>query len=121
MNYLRLLYKTQPKDFKRTIDGKEYDIILSVVGVFDTQKVLWQYYYGSFVLINNNHYITNDCSTYTGITTLGTVSSISAFCHKTKSIEEGKRWCEDFKEKWETASNDLIPERREKKLNELLK
>lgn len=121
MKYIRQLHKVKPTGFTRYFDGKSYDIYLSVFGIFDTEKVHWQYYYSSFYDNGNHTYMTNDCSKINANSSYANLSNISAYGFPCKTPEEGLKWCEDFKIKWETGTNDLLTEVRDKKLNEILK
>ena len=119
MKYIRQLHKLKPSGFTRTIDNKQVDIYLSVFGIFDTEKVHWSYYYCSCYDSGNHTYMTNDCSKSPSSSCYANSTNM-AYAYTCKTPEEGLKWCEDFKMKWETGSNDLISEVRDKKLNEIL-
>lgn len=38
-----------------------------------------------------------------------------------QTFEEGRKFCDEFKMKWETGSNNTTSEQRDKKLEEILK
>jgi hypothetical protein len=120
MKYLRQLHNVKPNGFTRTLDGKTLDIYLSVFGIFDTERVSWSYYYSSCYDSAGHTYITNDCAKMTSTTAYANVMNISSYGHSVKNPEDGVKFCEEFKMKWETGSNDLISEIRDKKLNQLL-
>ena len=124
-SYNKVLHTIKPKDLKkRIISGStatEYDIYLAIVGIFETKKAHWVHYLVSAFTLNNKMYITNDvCDiSYTEYND-ATINNIQAYGRKIQSIEEGLKWAEDFKVKWETGSNDTIAEKRDQKLNEIL-
>jgi hypothetical protein len=118
--YSRVIKKIKPSGWTRTFEGKSYDLYLAVIGIFNTEKVHWTYYYGSFVDIGSNMYVTNDCTKCPYNHNVASLTSIESYCNVLKTQEEGIKWCEDFKMKWETGSNDLVSEVRDKKLNEIL-
>jgi hypothetical protein len=120
MKYSRQLHKVKPSGFTRTIDSKPFDIYLSVFGIFDTEKANWTYYYTSCCDNGGHIYMTNDCSKASTNLYTANVINISAYAHSCKTPEDGLKWCEDFKMKWDTGSNDLISEVRDKKLDQLL-
>lgn len=123
MKYLRQIHKTKLNGFTRQIENKKVDVYLAVYGIFDTEKVHWEYYYVSvYDLQNGMSKMTNDCSpkmfptdSYVG------VENLKSYGNSCKKPEDGLKWCEEFKIKWESGSNDLISEVRDKKLNEILK
>ena len=119
-NYSRVIKKIKPSGWTRIIEGKSYDIYLAVIGIFNTEKVHWTYYYGSFIDGGSTMYITNDCSKISYSHTVASVTTINQYCNLIKTQEEGIKWCDDFKMKWDTGSNDLVSEVRDKKLNEIL-
>jgi hypothetical protein len=71
-------------------------------------------------------YVTNDCTkspyghNILSLTSAEHILKIEQCCNLVKTQEEGIKWCEDFKMKWDTGSNDLVSEVRDKKLNEIL-
>lgn len=123
MKYCRQIHQIKPNGFSRTIDNKKVDVYLAVYGIFDTEKVHWDYYYVSaYDLQNGLVKMTNDCSPKlgTGGCYIG-ADNLKFWGTQCKTPEEGVKWCENFKMKWETGSNDLVSEVRDKKLNEILK
>jgi hypothetical protein len=109
--YSRVIKKIKPSGWTRTFDGKSYDLYLAVIGIFNTEKVHWTYYYGSFT--DNTHgvmILTNDCTKSPYGQNNSSISSIEQCCNLVKTQEEGIKWCEDFKMKWDTGSNDLVSE-----------
>jgi hypothetical protein len=124
--YSRVIKKIKPSGWNRSIEGKSYDIYLAVIGIFNTEKVHWTYHYGSFIDIGSTMYVTNDCTkspyghNILSLTGAEHILKIEQYCNVVKTQEEGIKWCEDFKMKWDTGSNDLVSEVRDKKLNEIL-
>jgi len=131
MKYEKLLYKATPKDFKRKFEygmstgSSIVDINIHLYGIFDTNIVKWTYFISSVVQHGNSNYISNDIqsgsSKISGQFTTHSVFNIETFGLQFKSKEEAIKWVEDFKMKWETGSNDLVSEQRDKKLDEILK
>ena len=119
-NYSRVIKKIKPNGWTRTIEGKSYDIYLAVIGIFNTEKVHWTYYYGSFIDSSSTMYMTNDCTKLPYSHSVASLGAINQSCNVVKTVEEAIKWCEDFKMKWDTGSNDLVSEVRDKKLNEIL-
>ena len=95
----RLLYKAEIKDYKFGI----HDIKLGVYGLFNTEKVFWNYYVISYYLDANNYIKLSEdiCGRYLD----GTYDNIKYFGKKFNTIEEGKKFIEEYKCKWETGSN----------------
>ena len=120
MNYSRIIRKIKPNGLVRVHENKQY-IYLAVIGIFDTNKVHWDYYYASMIDVGGSNFITNDCTKYPASALHLTVQSLISYCTKVQTEEEATKWCEDFKMKWETGSNDLLTESRDKKINEILK
>ena len=119
MLYHRIISKVEPKDMVRNI-GPNLNlsqIIIGIIGIFDTETVKWKYYISSFVNSSSTIYLTTElCKSYCSMST----STIGQCCKEVKTIEEGEKFISEFKMKWETGSNDLISEQRDKKLNEIL-
>jgi hypothetical protein len=121
MYYIKQLHKVNPSGLKRTYDNVSYDVHLSVYGIFDTHAVNWTYYICSYIDKGNTLYLTDDIRTTNNSQSYMCVSSITSCGKKVNSSEEGLKFIEEFKMKWETGSNDLLSEVRDKKLNEILK
>lgn len=100
---------------------KKFDLELSVYGLFDPQKVHWDYYLIShYTGQNNTVMITDDvCSNSYSIE--ATYDNIKKYGKKINSIAEGEKYCQEFKMKWDSGSNNTTAEQRDKKLDELLK
>lgn len=119
MLYHRIISKVEPKGMVRQVTNSSNQINIGVIGIFDTEQVKWKYYIASFLLINsgNTIYLTSELSKSNSIIS---VNSIGQYCREVKTIEDGNKFISEFKMKWETGSNDLVSEQREKKLDELL-
>lgn len=122
--YHRVLSKVAPSDMKRSVNNGLFQVYLVTFGIFDTQSAHWNYYLTSCIDKNNEVYLTDEICKFTGVTTnmtLATTGSIQIYGREIKTQEEGIKWSEEFKMKWESGSNDLLSEVRDKKLNEILK
>lgn len=110
----KLLYKAEIKDYK----FGSHDIKLGVYGLFNTEKVLWTYYVISYYLDANNYIKLSEdiCGRYID----GTYDNIRSFGKKFDTIEEGKKFIEEYKCKWETGSNETTQEIRDKKIGDIL-
>lgn len=118
MLYHRIISKVEPKDMVRHITNNGNDqIIIGVIGIFDTEVVRWKYYISSFIKTTNAMYLTTELCKSNSVMS---PSTITQSCKEVKTIEEGDKLILEFKMKWETGSNDLISEQRDKKLNEIL-
>lgn len=97
------------------IDVPDLYCKLAVYGIFDTQKVHWDYYAVS-TGTNGRTFSQHICSTYTEIDE----SSIRRYGKAFEYKEDAMKYIDDFKTKWETGSNQTVQEKREEKLNDLL-
>lgn len=100
------------------LNGK--DLELGVYGLFNTDKVLWTYFMISYYISgNNNLYLTNDvCSCFS--VQEATYENIRKYGKSCNTVEDGKKYLDDFKMKWDSGSNNTTSEMRDKKLNEIL-
>jgi|LakMenEpi03Aug12_release.lakeMendotaPanAssembly.Ray.scaffolds.fasta_scaffold297844_3 hypothetical protein len=119
MKYERLLKNFTPKGLVKRFSTDQ--IYLGIWGIFDTTKALWTYYRVSYVSVSGKIYLTPDICTSTDSLTGGSIENLIKYGIKINSVEEGEEWCETFKTKWESGSNDAISEQRDKKLEEILK
>jgi hypothetical protein len=93
---------------------------LSVYGVFDTLKVEWKYYViSSYNRPNNSFTLTTDVCTCS-FNLEATFDNIIKYGKKVETKEDGVKFSQEYKIKWETGSNNTIQEVREQKLDELL-
>lgn len=109
-----MLYTTNPKDYKT--NGN--DIHLGVYGIFNTEKSLWTYHVISYYSqASGTIRLTEDiCGRYLD----ATYDSIKSYGKKFDSVEEGRKFIDEYKCKWETGSNDTTQEIRDKKIGEIL-
>ena len=113
--------------FLHTIDIKDFkcegsDVILSVFGIFNTEKVSCKYYTISHIPNNKGGFtLTQDlCPGITVYDSSGTLNNVGRFGKQFDNSEEGLIFIQDFKDKWEFGSNDTRQGNRDKKLDELL-
>ena len=107
-------------DVKGIRNGK--DLTIGVYGIFNTEKVIWTYFVISWV--NNaagNMILTDDISYLPYSTYEATYESIRKFGKSVQTVQDGEKYCQEFKMKWESGSNNTTAEMRDKKLDELLK
>jgi hypothetical protein len=109
----KFLYSTKIKDY---ITSRGDQIEFSVYGVFDTTKVLWDYY----VISHVNNKLTSDlCNLH--LMNVDSITTSNVRCgRKFETKEKGIEFIQDFKIKWETGSNDSKSELRDKKINEII-
>ena len=110
----KMIYTTLPKDYKT--NGN--DIHLGVYGIFNTEKVLWTYHVISYYnKANGSMQLTDDiCGRYLD----ATYDSVKSYGKRFDTAEEGRKFIEEYKVKWETGSNDTTQEIRDKKIGEIL-
>jgi len=134
MTKSRFLYSVDLQGYERY--GRK--ISLNVVGLFNTHDVSWNYYVvstfnrsGLFIdnfSINfgNRMFITDDVvADYKNISSSGVslidVTKISRFgIDFDDDLELAKKYVDDFKLKWETGSNNISQEIRDKKLKDII-
>lgn len=115
----KILYSIKVDGLKSGHD----DVYVGVYGVFTTTQGSgqWLYYLVSYK---------NDVSSSLGIrltpdwhiySVTATVDVVESQAKKIDSVEAGKQICDDFKSKWISGSNSPIQQRREEKLNTILK
>ncbi len=93
------------------------DVDLSIYGIFDTKKVLWEYYVISHT--NAPTQITQEvCSNSYSMG--ADLNNIEGYGKKVKTKEEGIKFIEEYKIKWETGSNETLQEKRDQKLDNIL-
>lgn len=109
----RFIHQSKLKDYK--VSGK--DIELGIYGIFDTKKVKWNYYIISYYNDGNGFIITEDiCSRRS----TATYESIESYGKQVTNKEEGVKFIEEYKIKWETGSNNTTEEIRDKKIDDIL-
>jgi len=109
----KVLYKTTCKDYKTN----GHDVSFSIYGLFNTEKVSWNYYVISSIPEGSGFKLTNDMCHYS---MSATYENIASYGKQFKTKEEGIQYIQEFKDKWEYGSNDTKQEKRDKKLDDLL-
>lgn len=110
----KILYEIDIKDHK---DKSGEDIKLGVYGVFDTNTIHWTYYIMSFYMKGNNIFLTEDlCESSIQLN----IYNVSKDCTDVPSVDDGIRFINEYKSKWETGSNDPRDKIREEKITEIL-
>jgi hypothetical protein len=110
----KFIYQTKIKEYKQ--NGLNIDF--GIYGIFDTKKVKWNYFIISYVTDpQGNMKLTEDIC---GRTTSASYDTIEAFGKQVANKEEGVKFIEEYKCKWETGSNETTQEMRDKKIGEIL-
>jgi hypothetical protein len=113
----KILYSIDPKDLTRGTGNLQ--VSLKVVGIFDTHKVFWTYYAISSVVDLSKSLVLTDEICSNSLSMPANIDNVRSFGLKYSTLEEAKKYLDEFKIKWETASNNTIQEVRDKKLKEL--
>ncbi len=105
----RFLYEQKLKDHPE----------IGVYGIFDTRKVSWSYYVISFenVASGSGMRLSPEIC---GWSTVASYDSVEKQGKKFNTKEEGIKFIQEYKIKWETGSNNTTEELRDKKLDDLL-
>ncbi len=111
----KFLYRTTCKDYKTN----GHDVDFSIYGLFNTEKVSWNYYAISSIPDGSGFKLTNDVCQYS-TSNCATIENISSYGKQFKTKEDGIQYIQEFKDKWEYGSNDTKQEKRDKKLDDLL-
>lgn len=110
----KFIYKTNIKDYKQG----GVDVDFCVYGIFNTDKVHWLFYVISSVPDGKSFRLTEDICGASGPATLGMIES---YGKEYKTKEEGIKFIQDYKDKWEFETNDTRQEHRDKKIGDILK
>ena len=109
----KILYSLDPVGLTKY----NLQVQLNVIGIFNTYKVHWDYYAASTITTSMNEMqLTDDICSGNFIFN---IEKIKFSAIKFDDIEDAKKYIDDFKIKWETASNNTIQETRDQKLKEL--
>ena len=109
----RFIYNQKLKDYK--VNGK--DIELGIYGIFDTKKVKWNYFIISYYNDGSGFRLSEDvCTRYC----TATYDTIEGYGKQVTNKEEGVKFIQEYKIKWETGSNNTTEEIRDKKLDDIL-
>jgi hypothetical protein len=112
----KFLHTEKIKDHK--YNGSDVD--LSVYGVFETLKTEWKYYVISYYNKPNSSFIlTLDVCTCS-FNIEATFDNITKYGKKFETKEDGIKFIQEYKIKWETGSNNTIQEVREQKIDDIL-
>lgn len=109
--------------FIKTTKIKDYksggaDVEFSIYGVFNTEKVHWDYYVVSHITGSNSKYVmTSDLHKYEMAMT---IDNIRAYGKKYDTKEECDKFITEYKDKWELMTNDTKSESRDKKITDVL-
>lgn len=96
------------------------DVDLSVYGVFETVKVEWKYYVISYYNKPNSSFmLTCDVCGCT-YNQEATYDTITRYGKKFETKEEGVKFIQEYKIKWETGSNSTTQEVRDQKIDDIL-
>jgi hypothetical protein len=110
----KFIYQSKIKDYK--VNG--HDIDFGIYGIFDTKKVKWNYFIISYITDSQgNMKLTEDVCGRSGT---ATYDMIEAYGKQVANKEEGVKFIEEYKCKWETGSNETTQEMRDKKIGEIL-
>jgi hypothetical protein len=91
---------------------------IGVYGIFDTRKVSWSYYVISFEnAVSGGIRLSPEICGYSSSASYETVEKQGK---KFNTKEEGIKFIQEYKIKWETGSNNTTEEIRDQKLDELL-
>lgn len=101
-----------------TVDIKDLNFKLTIYGIFDTVKVMWDYYVISNHISSKS--LTRDVCTRMSYNMEASIDNISTYGKKISTVEEGQIFCDEFKIKWESGSNNTTQEIRDKKINDVL-
>lgn len=106
---MKLLHTLSIKEYKS--NGK--DVEFSIYGLFDTESIKWTYHAVSHIGGN----LTMDICKYSIVINIDTIKS---YGKRFNTKEEGIKYLEEYKDKWEYGSNDTRCEKRDKKIDDIL-
>ncbi len=108
MNKGRFLHEEKIKDHSN----------LAVYGIFSTTKVEWKYYVISYnTTANGGVKLTPELCSYAQEATYETIARQGK---EYKTVEDAKKFIQEYKVKWESGSNNTTQEVRAKKLDDIL-
>ncbi len=112
----KFLFTQKIKDHKCNAN----DVDLAVYGIFNTQKVEWKYYVISYYNRPNSSFMITSDVCLCSYNQEASFETIARYGKEFKTKEEGYKFIQDYKIKWETGSNNTTEEVRDRKLDELL-
>ena len=108
MNKGRFLHEEKIKDHSN----------VGVYGIFSTTKVEWKYYVISYnTTANGGLKLTSELC---GYIQEATFESVVRHGKEYKTVEDAKKFIQEYKVKWESGSNNTTQEVRAKKLDDIL-
>ena len=91
---------------------------IGVYGIFSTSKVEWKYYVISYnTSTNGGIKLTSELCSYVQEATF---DSVTRHGKEYKTVDDAKKFIQEYKIKWETGSNNTTQEVRAKKLDDIL-
>jgi len=115
-NHGKVLYSVKVDGIKSLGD----DVNVGVYGIFESNSGTgkWKYYLISYkVQSNGNIRLTDEWHSYLIDATYDTIKK---HAKEIQSTEDGIKICDEYKAKWLSGSNDVLQQKRDKKLNEIL-
>ena len=112
-NHGKILYSIK-------VDGMSNGVNVGVYGIFTSNSGSgkWKYYLLSYkTLPNGNLRLTDERHSYPMEVTYDTIQK---YGKEVQSVEDGRKMCDEYKDKWVIGSNDTLQHKREEKLNEIL-
>lgn len=104
----RLIYQDKIKDHPN----------IGVYGIFNTNKVSWRYFIISYSSTSNGGLeLTGELCSYKQTATF---DSIERYGKEVNTVDDGKKFIQNYKIKWETGSNNTTEQIREEKLSNIL-
>lgn len=107
------LYSLGPKDL--VTDGKQVELV--AFGLFNTVNQVWKYYVCSIISDKSGYLMTTDLHSYRNSCT---IDNISSYGRDFKNLEDAKKFINNFRDKWETGSNEPKQEVRDAKIKDIL-
>lgn len=111
------------KDYK--YQNTNNDVHICAYGLFDTEKSTWKYHIVSYIvkktIFKSTDMLVGDTSTRNfDEPQVFSARTIENYYPTKPTFEECIQYVDDYKIKWETGSNSVSQERRDKKLMEIL-
>ena len=115
-NHGKVLYSVKVDGVKSMGD----DVNVGVYGIFTSNSGTgrWKYYLISYkTQSNGNLRLTDEWHSYSMEATYDTIQK---HAKEVQSVDDGRKMCDEYKDKWVSGSNDTLQHKREEKLNEIL-
>ena len=94
---------------------------IGIYGIFNSSKAHWTYYIISWFVGQNNQTILGCELSSSSQDQIYCLENVLKYGRLVQTFEEGRKFCDEFKMKWETGSNNTTSEQRDKKIEEILK